>query len=138
MQLVSSTVNTSNPSHHARGAERRRHTRIEVVKAIFLQALPRGIGRAAEGPVIKCETVDVSIKGLRLLVPEPIAIGTRVQLAVPDENWVENLELVGEARWLQEADDGRGYWLGLELQDTNRDNMEKWFKIVSKLQNRKG
>lgn len=118
--------------------ERRQHARVEVVKAIFVEILPKGIGQRGQNPVIKCETVDVSIKGLRILIPEAIPTGSRLLLAVPDEGWVENLELSGEARWLQEADNDQGYWLGLELQDTNRENMEKWYKIVQQLQERAG
>lgn len=115
------------------GSERRRHTRIEVVKAIFVQVIPRGVLDSTDSPVLRCETVDVSVQGLRILVPEPIEPGSRLDIAVPEEDWIGNLELVGIARWLQEADNGRGYWLGLELQDTDRENMEKWFKIVNTL-----
>lgn len=121
-----------------RGTDRRRHARIEVVRAIFIQVVPRGVAGPGESPVIRCETVDVSVQGLRVLVPEPIEPGSRLDIAVPEADWIGNLELVGEARWLQEADSGNGYWLGLELQDTDRENMEKWFKIVNTLRSRNG
>ena len=74
------------------------------------------------------------MKGLCLLVPERVEPGSQLHLAVPEEGWIENLELTGEARWLREAEDGEGYWLGLELEDTHRENMEKWFNIVTDLQ----
>lgn len=113
--------------------ERRRHERVEVTKAIYLEVVPRGVGKRGPNPVIRCETLDVSIRGLRLLVPEAVKIGSRLNVAVPAEDWIENLELTGEVRWLQEADQCAGYWLGLELQDTNRENMERWFKTVQTL-----
>ena len=46
----------------------------------------------------------------------------------------ENLELVGEAKWVREAGDRAGYWVGLELQDSSREDMEKWFRVVKRLQ----
>lgn len=118
--------------------ERRRYERVDVAKAIYLEVVPRGVGRREQHPVMKCETLDVSIKGLRLLVPEAVTIGSVLNIAVPAEDWIENLELKGEVRWLQEAEKGPGFWLGLELQDTNRENMEKWFKTVQTLQQRGG
>ncbi|MDZ7783680.1 MAG: PilZ domain-containing protein [Halioglobus sp.] len=116
--------------------DRRRHARVDLVRAIFIQVVAKDGRQRADDPVIKCETVDVSVQGLRLLVPEPIEPGSRLDIAVPEEGWIENLELVGKARWIQQAATGEGYWLGLELQDTDRENMEKWFRIVNTLRGR--
>jgi len=116
--------------------DRRRHTRIDLVRAIFIQVVANDGRQRADDAVIKCETVDVSVQGLRLLVPEPIEPGSQLDIAVPEEGWIENLELVGKARWIQKAATGEGYWLGLELQDTDRENMEKWFRIVNTLRGR--
>ena len=114
-------------------SEKRRHERIAIAKSIYLEVVPRGVVRNRQAAVMKCEAVDVSVKGLRLLVPSEITPGSILNIAVPEEGWIENLELVGEARWVQKADTREGYWLGLELRDTHRENMEKWFKVVSLL-----
>lgn len=117
--------------------ERRKHERIGVTQAIYLEILQRGHRRSTSNTVIKCETVDVSVQGLCIYVPNEIAPGTRLNIAVPEDGWVENLELSGEARWIRKARDGVGFWLGLELQDTSQENMEKWFKTVSLLRRHK-
>jgi len=62
-----------------------------------------------------------------------IAMGSTLNIAVPMDDWKENLELVGEAMWVKEADNKEGYWVGLELEDTSREDMEKWFKVVYRL-----
>lgn len=111
--------------------DRRQHPRIDVVKAIFIEVVRRG-GRADDA-IMRCEAVDVSVGGLRLYVPAAIEPGSTLNLAVPMEDWKENLELVGEARWCQSAHDGDGYWVGLELKDTTHDNMERWCKVVHQL-----
>ena len=109
--------------------ERRQHPRIEVVKAIFIEVVSRG----GDNPVHRCETVDISVGGLKILVPEVIPEGSQLNLAVPMEDWKENLELVGEAKWCRPTDMGDAYWVGLELKDTTRDNMERWCKVVHQL-----
>ena len=71
--------------------DRRKHERIEVVQAIFIEVVNRGSRREADNPVIRCETVDISVGGLKLLVPEVVQPGSRLNLAVPMEDWKENL-----------------------------------------------
>ena len=52
------------------------------------------------------------------------------------EDWTESLELVGEAMWVKEADDREGYWVGLALKDSSREDMENWLKVVYRLTSR--
>lgn len=113
--------------------ERREHKRFEVVQAIFIEVVRRRSRSESENTIIRCETADVSVGGLKIYVQQPIAQGSRLNIAVPLNNGKENLELVGEAMWIKPADGVEGYWVGLELRDSNRDNMEKWFRVVHSL-----
>lgn len=113
--------------------DRRRHTRIEVVKAIFIEVVNRKSRRESDNTIIRCETIDVSLSGLRIYVTQLIAQGSKLNIAVPMEGWKENLELVGEAVWVKPVEKGVGFWVGLELHDSNRENMAKWFKVVHSL-----
>jgi PilZ domain len=113
--------------------DRRRHRRIEVVKAIFIEVVNRRSRRESENTVIRCETIDVSLSGLKIYVTQRIAQGSQLNIAVPMDGWKENLELVGEAVWVIPVERGEGYWVGLELRDSNRENMAKWFKVVHSL-----
>ncbi|MEP5566784.1 MAG: PilZ domain-containing protein [Halioglobus sp.] len=115
--------------------DRRKHERVEVVQAIFIEVVSRGSRSEAENPVVRCETVDVSVGGLKIFIKEEIAAGSRLNLAVPMEDWKENLELVGEAMWVKPAEGKAGFWVGLELKDSSREDMEKWFKVVHTLSN---
>lgn len=114
-------------------ADRRKHQRIEVVQAIFIEIVHRGSKSEAENTVIRCETVDISVSGLRIYVPQAIVQGSQLNIAVPMDNWKENLELTGEAMWIKPVEEGEGFWVGLELHDSNRQSMEKWFKVVHSL-----
>jgi hypothetical protein len=73
------------------------------------------------------------VGGLKIYVQQPIAQGSKLNIAVPMDGGKENLELVGEAMWLKPIEGGVGFWVGLELHDSNRDNMEKWFRVVHSL-----
>jgi hypothetical protein len=111
-------------------SDRRKHQRVSVEKAIYIEVVGRGSRSEADNIVIRCETVDVSVSGLKIWVLEAIAQGSKLNIAAPMDDWKENLELVGKVMWLREADNSQGYWLGLELEDTGRDNMERWFRVV--------
>ena len=113
--------------------ERRKHPRISIERAIYVEVVSRGSRTEADNKILKCETLDVSVGGLRIWVPEPIARGSTLNIAAPMEDWKENLELVGQAMWSREAEDSDGYWVGLELRDSSREDMEKWFKVVHRL-----
>ena len=114
-------------------AERRKHQRIDVVQAIFIEVVARGSRLESENTIMKCETVDISVAGLRMRVPEAIPQGSRLNIAVPLDDWKENLELEGEAMWVKPVDEGEGYWVGLRLGDSSHEDMEKWFRVVHSL-----
>ncbi len=113
--------------------DRRKHQRISVVKAIFIEVVSRKSRSESDNTILRCETIDVSVNGLRIYVTQGIAQGSLLNIAVPMEDWKENLELVGEAVWVKPAETGEGFWVGLELRDSNLDNMRKWFKVVHSL-----
>jgi len=110
--------------------DRRRHPRFEVEKSIYLEVVGRNSRSEADNKIFLCNTLDISVGGLRISLQEPVAEGSTVNIAVPENEWKENLELVGKVMWSKVADGKPGYWLGLELEDTSRENMERWFKVV--------
>jgi len=113
--------------------ERRKHQRIHVERAIFVEEESPGSRTEAHNQILRCETLDVSVSGLRIWVPEEIMEGSKLNIAAPMEDWKENLELVGQAIWVRPAEDQEGFWVGLELADSSRADMEKWLKVVYRL-----
>lgn len=112
---------------------RRKHPRFSVERAIYLEVVGRESRSEADNTIFLCNTLDISVGGLRIWVQEPVAEGSKVNIAVPEDEWKENLELAGKVMWSKEADDKPGFWLGLELEDTTHENMERWFKVVQRL-----
>lgn len=115
--------------------ERRKHQRIHIERAIFVEVENPGSRNEAGNQILRCETVDVSVGGLKIWVPEAVEQGATLNIAAPMEDWKENLELSGKAMWVTEVDDSDrgGYWVGLELMDSSRQDMEKWLKVVHRL-----
>jgi len=113
--------------------ERRKHKRVEIEHAIFVEVVSGRRSSEGSNDLIKCKTVDISVEGLCIFVPIKIAVGSHLNIAVPAEGWIDNLELEGVARWIRDAKTGSGYWVGMELRDTSRENMAEWFKIVSRM-----
>lgn len=113
--------------------DRRQHERIEFVQAIYIEIASRKRRSEARNTIFRCETVDVSVGGLKLFVPQSIPAGSRLNLAVPLASGKDNLELTGEAVWMTPAPDREGCWIGLRLDDADRASMEKWFKVVHSL-----
>jgi hypothetical protein len=116
--------------------DRRKHPRVHVEKAIYIEVVGRGSRSEAHNTIIRCETLDVSAGGLKIAVPVAIAQGSMLNIAVPMDDWDESLELVGEAMWVKAAEGREGYWVGLALKDSSRQDMEKWFKVVHGLRHR--
>ena len=114
-------------------SDRRKHQRIEIVKAIFIEVVSRGSRSESDNTILRCETVDISVSGLRVYISHAIPQGSQLNIAVPMDDWKENLELVGQAVWIKPVEKGEGFWVGLELHDSSRENMTKWCKVVHSL-----
>ena len=117
----------------SRNIDRRKHQRFNTELAIYIEVVEKGSRREADNTVIRCETLDVSVSGLRISVPIPIPQDAILNIAVPTEDWTDNLELVGKAMWVKEAVNEQGYWVGLALQDSSPEDMARWFKVVQQL-----
>ena len=115
-------------------SERRKHPRINVVKAIYIEVVKPGFRPESENTILRCETVDVSVGGLLVRVPEAIPSETRLNIAAPLGDWTEDLQLFGKAKWSKPVENSDEYWVGLELQDSSPDDMMKWFTVVKRLQ----
>lgn len=113
--------------------DRRKHERFDIARVIYVEVVAADGRTEADNPILRCETVDISVGGLRIWVPEPIPQGCKLNLAVPMDDWKNNLELVARAVWIRECESPEGFWVGLELEDSDREDMERWFVVVHSL-----
>jgi hypothetical protein len=113
--------------------DRRQHPRISFQKAIYIEVVQRGQIRDTHADVMRCETVDVSVSGLKVFVPREVPANSLLNIAAHTEDWQESLELKGVSRWCAPTADKQGYWLGLELMDADSEAMHKWFMVLQRL-----
>ena len=123
-------------SHDFEYRERRQYERFSVAKVIYVEVVRSASGKETDNPIIRCETVDISIGGLRIWVPEAIPEGSRLNLAVPMDDWKNNLELSARSVWTRPCESPPGCWVGIELEDSEREDMERWFRVVHSLRSK--
>lgn len=114
-------------------SDRRRHERKNVVHDIYVEVAKRGVRSEAHTTIFKCETVDVSSSGLKLISPQDIAIGATLNVAVPMQNWQDSLEFIAQVKWSQELEEKDGFWIGLELQQESEEKTVNWLNVVKQL-----
>jgi hypothetical protein len=114
--------------------ERRRHPRYFVERAIYVEVIEPGSAPDAEHRMLRCETVDVSVSGLRLWAPEAVPVGSVLNIFAELEEWQADLTLAGEVIWVADAEDGYGHWIGFALQDASAQDMRRWKAVVENLQ----
>ncbi|MEH6589613.1 MAG: PilZ domain-containing protein [Halioglobus sp.] len=114
-------------------SDRRRHERKNVVHDIYVEVAKRGVRSEAHTTIFKCETVDVSSSGLKLISPQDIAIGATLNVAVPMQNWQDSLEFIALVKWSQELEEKDGFWIGLELQQESEEKTVNWLNVVKQL-----
>jgi len=81
------------------------------LKIVFSSDNPRALGRVLDG-----STVDVSASGLRLSMPQSLAVGSTIDINVTLDRDFREYYLSAKVRWCKQMDDG-SYQAGAELQD---------------------
>jgi len=90
---------------------RRQQTYAVQLKIVFSSDNPRALGQVLDG-----STVDVSASGLRLAMPQSLAVNSTIDIKVTLDRDFREYYLSAKVRWCKEMDDG-SYQAGAELQD---------------------
>ena len=100
----------------AKFLERRAHPRIQRCEAVALKIVFSSKDPHALGKSITGETIDVSVSGLRLALPEPLTVDSTVDLKVVLKPDYMEYFLSAKVRWCNAMDDG-SYQIGVQLQE---------------------
>ena len=102
------------PNFEERRIFRRKQQSYAVqLKIVFSSDNPRALGQVLDG-----STVDVSASGLRLAMPQPLSVGSTIDIKVTLDRDFREYYLSAVVRWCKEMDDG-SYQAGAELQDVS-------------------
>lgn len=105
--------------------DRRKHPRIRVDRPLKVSDLDRGAP-------LGC-LVDISIDGLMLISPEPIAVNRVLQLRLelPPEFGASQMALFGaESLWREVSNDPGKYWVGFQIIDISPEHVEKIRRLI--------
>ncbi|HAG95033.1 MAG: hypothetical protein CMK83_16015 [Pseudomonadales bacterium] len=93
--------------------------------------------------VIACETVDLSAKGLKIYMSEPVEQGLITDVLVEISGEDGRFVLTAEVKWISPCGDDGWYFAGFEIFEAENTDFEEWEKMIEKrgqsgLQNEKG
>jgi len=106
--------------------ERRKERRLPHDDRLFVKVVSPEADPGLAGKTIHCSTVDISSNGLRLRVDTLLAEGSGLELWVGRNDGPGSLVLAGWVQWCQDAEDGHGYTVGVELDDTRSEDLATW------------
>jgi len=114
--------------------EKRRHLRLPLESAVFIELLSPLAGNAQSGRVVRCRTLDVSRGGLRVNLSQPLTAGAILQIGIDMPGSDETLYLAGEVRWRTPDPQRPGTWMaGFALLDAEGSDIDGWVRLLAGL-----
>ena len=110
-------------------SEKRDDPRIDSRAAVFLELEAADPDSGAPARILMCRLLDVSASGMRLRVDRPLGVGNVLGLCARFGRAGKNLRVVGEVRWIREAD---GFYVaGFSLFETACSDIAEWKLLVA-------
>ncbi len=81
--------------------------------------------------VIACETVDLSEKGIKLYMSEPLKKGTITDILVEIAGEKGRFFLTAEVKWIEPSGDDGWFFAGFEIYDAENTDFNGWCAMVS-------
>lgn len=86
--------------------------------------------------VIACETVDVSQRGLKIYMSEPVEQGLITEVLVEISGEDGRFFLTAEVKWITPCGDDGWYFAGFEIFEAENTDYEAWSKMVEERSDR--
>lgn len=107
----------------------RRHTRKEDA---YLELTLDGKQGDYIQKVIACETVDLSAKGLKIYMSEPVEQGLITDVLVEISGEDGRFFLTAEVKWIAPTGDDGWYFAGFEIFEADNTDYESWARMIEK------
>ena len=76
--------------------------------------------------VIHCETVDLSERGIKIYMSEPVPQGTITDIMIKLSGQDVQYFLTAEVKWISSTGDDGWYFAGFEIYDAENTDFEDW------------
>lgn len=82
------------------------------------------------GQNIACESVNISADGIQISLKDHVPVGTKLDLWVSiPKSTQKTFHLVASVCWIKHTRDESAYRSGLEVSETDRNDLEKWYSL---------
>ena len=122
-------MTNSNPDPTATD-ERRATERFLRKESVSIQILLPDADGAACAKVVASETIDISGRGIRLLLPRPLEANRIYDICVELEGDPRRFLLTGETRWCRYNGERQGHEVGIEILDGEGTDAVVWYRAL--------
>ncbi len=108
----------------------RKHMRLKVDAKVFIELAAAPAGSEKKGELVRCEVIDVSYGGFKVLLPSEVIIGTILSVCAELPYVDEPFFMVAEVKWIEEAPDDNAWYAGFELLRSRDSDIESWWNLL--------
>ena len=109
------------------GHNKRRSARLPLASTIFIELESPPPGALGPGKVVRCHTLEVSRRGLRVQLDQRVTVGAILQVGVDIPGEADPFYLVGQVRWRMGEKDRPGSWIaGFEILEAAGSDIPHW------------
>jgi hypothetical protein len=107
--------------------DKRRYFRLPLASTVFIEIESPPPGAVGPGKIVRCHTLEVSQRGLRVVLDERVTVGAILQVGVDIPGHTDPFYLVGQVRWRMRAKDLPGAWIaGFEILEAEGSDTAQW------------
>jgi hypothetical protein len=117
--------------------ERRGGPRVEVEEDIKVTVLSMPEAPAIENRTFDCRTRDISARGIRFVVSEPLPRGCPIELRLAGTESLSGFWHIGRITWSRQDQSGDGYSVGVHFTETPEATLEAWEELLEEKLSRK-
>jgi PilZ domain len=110
--------------------ERRAGQRIPRRESVSIQLWLSRAGQPGHPRVVAGETMDLSVRGLRLRIAEPVESDRILDLCVDVKDHPKRFLLTAETRWCRHDMGNGGYQVGLLIYDGEGTDYREWCALL--------
>lgn len=104
----------------------RQELRLSSNETIFIEVHSASPDSLENSRLLICNSIDLSANGIRALIDEKLPLHAIYPLCVEIHATGERLVLAVQVKWLTDAEDGNGYYIGLAIFESDDTDIERW------------
>ena len=109
---------------------KRHESRLEQQETVFIEIQTLYEGQP-QSKMLVCHSLDISATGIKVQVDEALHLAAIYQMGVEIADLGLHLYLAIQIKWQIAAPDGQGFWVGLEVLESDDTDLQAWKMYVA-------